>query len=122
MTYAIEWRKFGTVTQFAGIVTFEEVLQAEREITGHTRYTELWYVVFDFSHTQYPEVTESETIYLLALRLGGFWSNPRIKFAFVTDDWKLKNAIEKSVFDGQALHATQVFKTMVDAMAWATVL
>jgi hypothetical protein len=122
VAYTIEWRKFGTVTQFTGTVSFDEVMQSEREITGHTRYTELWYVVFDFSSIQYPEMTESEIIDLLALRLGGFWSNPRIKFAFVTDDLKVKYAIEKSVFDGHARHSTHAFKTMDDAMAWATVL
>jgi hypothetical protein len=79
-------------------------------------------VVSDFSGTQHPEMTERESIDVQALRLGGFYSNPRIKFAFVTDDLKVKYAIEKCVCDGQTLHATHVFKTLADAMAWATVL
>jgi hypothetical protein len=122
MAYTIEWRKYGAIKRFSGMVSFDDVMQSEREITGHSKYKELWYVVSDFSGTRHPQMTESESIDVSALRLGGFYSNPRIKFAFVTDDLKVKNAIEKSVFEGQTLHATHVFKSMDDAMAWATVL
>jgi hypothetical protein len=122
MAYTIEWRKYGAIKRFTGMVSFDDVMQSEREITGHSKYKELWYVVSDFSGTQHPQMTESENIDVSALRLGGFYSNPRIKFAFVTDDLKVKSAIEKSVFEGKTLHTTHVFKTMDDAMAWATVL
>jgi hypothetical protein len=83
---------------------------------------ELWYVVSDFLNAHHPGMTESERQDVRALRLGGFYSNPRIKFAFVTDNLSIKNAIEKIVFDGQTLHATHVFRNMDDAMEWATVL
>jgi hypothetical protein len=118
----MEWRKTGAVKHFTGMVSLEDVMMSDSEISGSERYAELWYVVCDFSGTQGLDMTESQRQEIRALRLGGFWSNPRIKFAFVTEDLKIKNAIEKSVFDGQTLHATQVFKTIEDAMAWATVL
>ena len=122
MTYTIEWRKYAAIKRFTGTVSFDDVIQSEREISGHERYTEFWYVVSDFLGIQHPGMTDSERLDISALRLGGFYSNPRIKFAYVTEDLKVKNAIEKNVFDGQTLHATHVFKTMVDAMAWAMVL
>jgi hypothetical protein len=121
VAYTIEWRKFGAVKRFTGTASFDDIIKSEREITGHVKYMEFWYVVSDFSDTQHPGMTESERQDIRALRLGGFYSNPRIKFAFVTNNLSVKNAIEKCVFDGQTLHATHVFKTMVDAMAWATV-
>jgi hypothetical protein len=65
---------------------------------------------------------ESECADVRALRLGGFYSNPRIKFAFATEDSKLKRAIEKSVIEGYTLHPTKVFPTFYAAMAWATVI
>jgi hypothetical protein len=122
VAYTIEWRKFGAVKQFTGTVSFDDVMKSEREITGNTKYMELWYVVSDFLNAHHPGMTDSERREVRALRLGGFYSNPRIKFAFVTNDLSVKNAIEKSVFDGETLHATHVFKTMGDAMAWATIL
>jgi hypothetical protein len=122
VAYTIEWRKYGAIKQFTGTVSFHDVMMSEREISGHARYTELWYVVSNFLNSHHPGLNENERQDIRALRLGGFWSNPRIKFAFAIDNLNVKNAIEKSVFDGQTLHATHVFKTMDDAMAWATVL
>jgi hypothetical protein len=121
VAYTIEWRKYGAIKQFTGKVSFDDVMKSEREITSNSQYMDLWYVVSDFLNAQHPDMTESERQDVRALRLGGFYSNPRIKFAFVSDDSKVKSAIERSVSDGLTLHATLVFKTMDDAMAWATV-
>jgi hypothetical protein len=118
----IEWRKTGAIKHFTGLVSLEDVMMSESDISSSERYTDLWFVVCDFSDSQGLDMTVSERQDIRALRLGGFWSNPRIKFAFVTEDLKIMNAIEKSVFDRQTLQATQVFKTIEDAMAWATVL
>jgi hypothetical protein len=122
MTYTIEWRRYGAIKQFTGTVSFEDVIKSERDIAAYKNYTQLWYVVSDFTNVQHPGLTEGERHQVRALRLGGFWSNPRIKVAFATDNLNVKNAIEKSVIEGQTLHATKVFNTMVDAMNWAMVL
>ena len=51
-------------------------------------------------------MNECECADVRALRLGGFYSNPRIKFAFATDDSMLKRAIEMSVIEGYSLVRT----------------
>ena len=122
MPYSIEWTKDGAVKIFTGKVTFEEILGSEREISGNSHYRTLWYVVADFTNAQDPGMNESECADVTALRLGGFYSNPRIKFAFATQDSKLKRAIEKSVIEGHTLHPTKVLPTFDAAMAWATVI
>jgi hypothetical protein len=119
VAYTIEWRKYGAIKQFSGMVSFDDVIQSEREISSNSKYMELWYVVSDYLNARQLGMTDTERQDVRAFRLGGFYSNPRIKFAFVTDDLGIKNAIEKSIFDGHTLHATQVFKSMEDAMAWA---
>jgi hypothetical protein len=120
--YSIEWTKDGAVKFFTGTVTFEEVLRSESEITSNSKYRELWYVVSDYMNALHPGMTDSECDDVRVLRLGGFYSNPRIKFAFATEDSKVKSAIEKSMADGHTLHATKVFQTFEAAMAWATVV
>jgi hypothetical protein len=120
--YSIEWTKDGSVKTFTGKVTFEEILRSEREISGNSNYRTLWYVVSDFMSAQHPGMNESECADVRSLRLGGFYSNPRIKFAFATEDTKLKRAIEKSVIEGYTLHPTKVFPTLNAAIAWATVI
>jgi hypothetical protein len=118
--YSIEWKKDGAVKVFTGTVTFEEVLRSEREISGNSMYMSLCYIVSDYMNAQHPGMTDSECDDVRSLRLGGFYSNPRIKFSFATEDSKLKDAIEKSVIDGHTLHQTKVFQTFEAAMAWAS--
>jgi hypothetical protein len=55
---------------------------------------------------------------LRALRLGGYFSNPRIKYAFVTNDIAIKGPIEQSVTDGETLHSIRVFEEYEHAVAW----
>lgn len=96
---------------FTGTVTFEVIFRSEREIGENSNYRTLWYIVSDFMNAQPPGMNESECVDVRALRLGGFYSNPRIKFAFATEDSRLKRAIEKSVIEGHTLHPTKVFPT-----------
>jgi hypothetical protein len=114
LAYSIQWRSAGVVKFFTGDVSFHDVIKSEREITGSSKYTSLRYL-----NIRHLGLSEAQLIDVRALRLGGHYSNPRIKYAFVTDDVSLKETIEKSVVDGQTLHATKVFKIYEDAMAWA---
>jgi NitT/TauT family transport system substrate-binding protein len=78
VAYTIELRKYSAIKQITGTVSFVDFIMSEREISGHTRYTELWYVVSTFFNAHHPGPTENERQDVRALRLGGFWSNPRI--------------------------------------------
>jgi hypothetical protein len=122
MPYSIEWTKDGAVKFFTATVTFDEILRSESEISGHSNYRTLWYVVSDFMNARHPGMNESECDDVRSLRIGGFYSNPRIKFAFATEDSKVKSAIEQSVICGYTLHPTKVFPTLEAALAWATVI
>jgi hypothetical protein len=118
VAYSIQWRSDGAVKHFTGDVSFDDIINSEREITGSTNYTALKYVISMFANTRHLGLTDAQRIEVRALRLGGHYSNPRIKYAFVTDDANVTRAIEQSVIDGQTLHATKVFKDFEDAVAW----
>ena len=118
MAFSIQWRRDGAVKYFTGTVTFDDVIQSEREVTGNANFTALKYVISMYLNTRPVDLSDSERIEVRALRLGGYYSNPRIKYAFVTDDANVKDAIEKSVIDGQTLHSTRVYETYEDAVAW----
>lgn len=119
MNYNIEWLKRGAVKYFVDEVTFNDIFESEQKITGHPSYMELRYVISVYLNAKNIRLSESEQRDVRALRLGGFYSNPRIKYAFVTQDLELKNRLEKSVQDGHTLHATRVFKTFSEAFTWA---
>jgi hypothetical protein len=99
-------------------VSFEDIINSEREIAGSSIYMTLKYVIVMYINTQHSGLSESELVDIRALRLGGYYSNPRIKYAFVIADTNIKNAIEQSVIDGQTLHATRVYESYENAFAW----
>jgi hypothetical protein len=118
LAYSIHWRPDGAVKFFTGQVSFKDIINSEREIAGSSIYMTLKYVIAMYIDTQHSRLSEAELVAVRALRLGGYYSNPRIKYAFVTDDANIKNAIERSVIDGQTLHATRVYESYENAFAW----
>ena len=118
MAYTIQWKADGAVKYFTGLVTFEDIINSEREIAGHVNFDALKYVISMYLNTQHSGLTDSQRIEVRAQRAGGFYSNPRIKYAFVTIDPTIMQAIEQSVIDGQTLHLTKVFKTYEEAVGW----
>jgi hypothetical protein len=118
LAYSIHWRSDGAVKYFTGDVSFDDIIKSESEITGSSRYTSLKYVISMFVNTRHLGLTESQRMEIRALRLGGYYSNQRIKYAFVTEDASVTHAIEQSVIDGLTLHETKVFRAYEDAVAW----
>jgi hypothetical protein len=118
VAYSIQWRSGGAVKYLTGEVSFDDVIKSEREIHGSSKYTTLKYVISMYANTRHLELTNAQRREVRALRIGGFHSNPRIKYAFVTDDANVKQAIEQSVIDGHTRHATKVFQNYEDAVAW----
>jgi hypothetical protein len=118
LAYSIQKRSGGAVKYFTGDVTFNDIFKSEGEITGSIKFTSLKYVISVFLDTRHPGLTEPQRMEIRALRLGVYYSNPRIKYAFVTEDANVTYAIEKSVSDGPTLHATIVFRDYQDAVAW----
>ncbi len=103
---------------FTGEVSFSDIFKSEREIISSSKYAALKYVISMFSNTLHLGLSDAQRVEIRALRLGGHDSNPRIKYAFVTDDAKVTKAIEQSAIDRQALHATKVLKSYEDALTW----
>ena len=118
MPYSIQWRSDGAVKYFTGEVSFSDIFKSEREIISSSKYTALKYVISMLANTRHLGLSDAQRVEIRALRLGGHYSNLRIKYAFVTNDAKVKKAIEQSVIDRQALHATKVFERYEDALAW----
>ena len=118
MAYTIQWRPDGAVKYFSGVVTFDDIITSECAIAGHPSFTSLKYVISVFLNTQHPDLSDAERLEVRAQRAGGFYTNPRIKYAFVTTDERVKDAIESSVIDGQTLHPTRVFKSYEEAVGW----
>jgi hypothetical protein len=118
MPYLIEWTHHGAVKHFTGEVSFEDVIASEKAIVGNPNYMSMKYVISMYLLAQRVTMNHTQRRDIRALRLGGFYSNPRIKYAFVTKDPEIKAPIEQSMADGETLHPMRVFEKYEHAVAW----
>jgi hypothetical protein len=118
MPYKIERKRNGVVKRFTGVVTYEDVLKSEQEVSGHLDYTSLQYVISDYIGAVYNGISDDQQAVINALRIGGHRVNPRIKYAFVLQDPGVRVQIKDAVANGVMLHAAKIFDTYEEAAAW----
>jgi hypothetical protein len=119
MAYKIELNKYGVIKRFSGVVTYEDVLRSEQQVHEDPDFTRMRYVISDYSEAQYSGLTDSQKADINALRIGGHYSNPRIKYAFVIKNPVIREQIGSAVASGEMLHQAQTFDTFEQASDWA---
>ena len=91
-------------------------IESEQRITSHPDFPHLRYVVSVYPPATQMAATAAERMHLRALRLGGFTTNPHLRFAFATTDPVIRGNVESSVAEGEALHPIKVFDQLDDAV------
>ena len=107
MAYTIQLKPDGSVKYFTGLMAFDDIIKSECEIAGHSSFTSLNDVFSVFLNSQHPALCDAERLEVRAQSVGGFYSNPRIKFACDTTEEALREVIEISVFAGQTLYLSR---------------
>ena len=118
MPYKIERKKNGVVKRFTGVLTYEDVLKSEQEVSAHPDYTTLHYVISDYIGAVYIGISDNQQADINSLRICGHRVNPRIKYAFVLKDPGVRVQIKDAVASGVMLHAAKIFDTYEQAAAW----
>jgi hypothetical protein len=60
MPYKIEPKRNGVIKRCSGMVTFDELLKSEKEVSAHPDYRSLKYVVSDYIGSDYSGITEDQ--------------------------------------------------------------
>lgn len=118
MPYEIEWKSHGAVKKFSGVVTYEDVLRSEQQISGSSNFTNLRYVISDYSGADYQGITENQKVDVNALRIGGHFVNKGIKYAFVLQNPQVAAQMQEAVASGMMLFETRVFERYEQAAQW----
>jgi hypothetical protein len=118
MPYKIERKRNGVIKRFSGKVTFDDVLQSEQEVSAHPDYRTLHYVISDYIGSEYLGITAEQAQDVNALRIGEHMSNPRIKYAFVIQNLRIREQIKEAISQELMLFETRVFDTYEQAAAW----
>jgi hypothetical protein len=119
MPYKIERYKYGVVKRFSGVVTYEDVLRSEQKVHVDPDFNRFRYVVSDYTGAEYGGITQSQMLDINALRIGGHYSNPRIKYAFVNLNPQIRAQMDSAVANGEMLYPAETFDTFEEASDWA---
>jgi hypothetical protein len=119
MAYTIERKPYGVVKRFSGVVTYDDVLQSEQKVQADPDFTRMRYVISDYTGADYRGLTDSQKADVNALRIGGHFTNPRIKYAFVLQDPEICAQMARAVANGEMLHQAQTFESLEQASNWA---
>jgi hypothetical protein len=122
MACTLEWneKRTGVVKHFSGEVTVDDVITTEKRIVESSEFTSLRYVISNYLMVSTVKISDGERLAVKALRLGGYYSNPRIKFAFVTTDPVIRRGMENSAKDGHIIHPCKVFENFEAALEWVS--
>ena len=118
MPYKIERKRHGVVKRFIGVVTYEDVLKSEQDVSADPDYKLLQYVISDYIGAVYNGISDNQQAVINTLRLDGHRINPRIKYAFVLQDPGVRVQIKDAVTNGVILHTAKIFDTYEQAAAW----
>jgi len=118
MPYTIDWKFKGAVKRFSGVVAYKDVLKSEQEISGSMQFTDLRYVISDYSDAEYKGLCESEEVDVTALRLGGYITNKGIKYAFVGISQEVQRHLCEAVVTGRMPYQTRVFDNYEQVAKW----
>lgn len=118
MPYTIEWKPQGAVKRFQGRVDYDEILQSEKDISGSIHFRSLRFVLSDFLDADYRGITESQRQDINAMRIGAYFGNGRIKYAFVMRNPAIEAQIHDAVASGDMLFETRVFDNLAAAEQW----
>jgi hypothetical protein len=119
MPYELIWEKRGVIKRHYGVLTDNEVLSATQQVGNHEQFTQLRYIINDFTDVESGQVSPHTIEEIAALRIGATHVNRHILSPYVaTRDPGLSIANALLSPDYRNDHPTRLFPNMAAARAW----
>jgi len=118
MPYRLEWEPRGVIKHFWGPVTFEDVFQSEGEIQSSPVFDDLRFVISVFDGDSGAKLSKSESDHIHALRLGAAISNPRLRYAYVSNNEGSRRLLAETTLKSNSVFVVQIFDNLGEARQW----
>ncbi|MFP4025780.1 MAG: STAS/SEC14 domain-containing protein [Thiohalospira sp.] len=119
MTFTIQWQKKGAFITFRGIVTSQDLIDANNYLLSNANFEQIDYQVFDFSDIEDFQVTTYDMSILGSMDNSQATFNKMMKVAFVTKDNYVKELItEYKRFMVGTDWKTEIFDDLETAKKW----
>ena len=119
VSYTLKWEAQGVVKYFTGTVSSRDLLESEREVVNHPGFDRMRYVISVYLTAVDTSFTDEDREELIALRVGGFFTNRRIRYVIVTQDERVRTNVLATIATVDSRHQTALFDDLMEAIAWA---
>lgn len=121
MPHQNQWETNGLYRHFSGIVGSREIINANLILHGDPRFTELQYVINDFTQTKEFDATHADVTKIVAFDNVASVSNKRLKIAIIATLEPLLNWINLYLeqMKDQA-YECKIFDNATDAYEWSS--
>jgi hypothetical protein len=118
MPWSVTWEPKGVYAKFLGTCPSKDLLDAFATIIGDPRLDSLRYAIFDYLDVEMHDATENEAEDAAAHVIGLSFTNPRIYFASVTRDERIKELWCHYLSLLTTPERQRLFEAISDARAW----
>ncbi len=112
------WEDKGVYARFFGECSIGDVIKVFRAISGDARLDLARFAIFDYLAVTTHDVTEPEIEEAAAFDIGIAFTNPRLSFASVTTDERIRELWQHFVSVNVKTERLGIFATEAEARAW----
>ncbi len=123
MPHETTWEKKGVYWKFYGIVTVEEVNEANEEAYGNSRFDELKYFIWDGTDIKQLDLTEEDADISAATDRSTVSYKPIMKGALVANKEAIRKFLERYIDTSLEFGSTwgfKLFDCIEDARKWVS--
>ncbi|MFC2096320.1 hypothetical protein ACFLQ3_01305 [Bacteroidota bacterium] len=119
MTFNINWDKKGVYLKFRGVVTAQDLIDANNYVISNVNFEEIDYQIFDFLHIDDFKVTTYDINIVASMDKSQTEFKKKMKVAIVTqDDYVKEITSEYDQFMTGSDWKTEIFPSYEKAKEW----
>ena len=119
MTFNINWDKDGVYVKFSGVVTAQDLIDANNYVLSNANFESINYQIFDFLHVDDFKVTSHDITLIAMMDKSQIESKKEMKIAILTMNNYVKElTLEYDQFMTGSDWETKIFETAEAAKEW----
>jgi len=119
MAFTNNWEQRGVLKIFSGFVDGQQVLDSVISIEEDSRFDTVRYVINDFLDVADFDISDAEIVRIAAIDRAASASNPNIRIALVTQDYRIRELAQRySTLMQNSPYKTSLFPSVEAARQW----
>lgn len=118
MPYELVWEPDGVLNRLSGFVSAREFVRSLEKIQGAPQFSDVRYVISDFTDVSGHEIGETTLAHLAAFHFGVLAYHPNCRMIFVTADADFQTLLNMSLKLKISSYPIEILSTLSEARDW----